>query len=66
MRGRLGLWEAGRVAIFAQEALVLLAAVAAFWSRGETPLGVLVVAAVSEPPGCPDDPIRPCLGRCSS
>ena len=55
MRGRLGLWEAGRVAVFTQAALVLLAAVAACWNRGETPLVVLVVAAVSEPPGCPAD-----------
>ena len=43
------------MAVFTQSALVLLAAVAACWNRGETPLVMLVVAAVSEPPGCPAD-----------
>ena len=46
----------GRVAVFTQEALVLLAAMAAFWNRGETPLVVLVVAAVSQFLGRPDGP----------
>ena len=45
------------MAVFTQATLVLLVAVAALGNRGETPLGSLVVAAVSEPPGCPDGPL---------